>query len=129
MTELECMTEYSLVPVDSNTSANVLDYSWDIQWSSIFINDIQHNSSENINITIPEEINRDYIWDSDNFNLWISGYNVDSEYIQSVIDNQNYIPTREDFLNVFSNFTSFGGLLVVCLFVILVFYMIKKIFN
>ena len=127
MSELECMTDYALVPVDSVCSWSVVD-SWDISWSSLYINDIQHLSSENIVITIPEEISWDYTWDESNFVLSIEWYNVDAEYIQSIIDTQNYQPTSEDFTNVFLSFKEYGGLLVSCLFIIFVFYLIKKAF-
>lgn len=104
-------------------------WSWDLQWSALYINNIQHLWKPNIFITIPEEINWDYTSEWDDFDLIVSGYNVDAEYIEWVINKQNYIPTTEDLTEVFSNLGSFGGLLVVCLFVILVFYMFKKIFS
>ena len=129
MTELECMTDYSLVPVDSQLTGGVSSDTWNINWSSLFINGVQHLWSDTINIVIPAEISWDYTWNDEEFNLDIEWYNIDADYIQSVIDNQNYIPTKDDFYNVFTNFSSFGGLLIVCLFVILVFYMIKKIFS
>lgn len=104
------------------------EWTWN-NWSSLYINDIQHNSASTIDITIPEEISRDYTNENDLFELNVEWYNVDYEYMENVINKQNYIPTTEDLSNVISSFGLFGGLLVVCLFVILVFYMIKKIFN
>lgn len=129
MSELECMTEYSLIPVDSNTTANVLDYSWDIQWSSIFINDIQHNSSENINITIPEEINRDYTWDEENLYIYVNWYNVDTEYIDSIIRTQIYKPSSEDFTNVVWLLAPYSKYLVFLLFVFIIWAWIRKSFK
>lgn len=129
MSELECMTEYSLIPVDSDTTANVLDYSWDIQWSSIFINDIQHNSSENINITIPEEINRDYTWDEENLYIYVNWYNVDTEYIDSIIRTQNYKPSSEDFTNVVWLLAPYSKYLVFLLFVFIIWAWIRKSFK
>lgn len=129
MSELECMTEYSLVPVDSNTTVNVLDYSWDIQWSSIFINDIQHNSSENINITIPEEINRDYTWDGENLYIYVNWYNVDTEYIDSIIRTQSYKPSSEDFTNVVWLLAPYSKYLVFLLFVFIIWAWIRKSFK
>ena len=128
MTELECMMDYSLVPYDSVCSWDSVN-SWEVSWSSLYINDIQHLSSENIVIDIPEEISWDYTWDESNFYLYINWYNTDTAYIEWIIDKQSYIPTTEDFSNVFSNLGLFGSLLVACLFVILVFYMIKKVFS
>lgn len=106
--------------------------SWDLtwtNWSSLYINDIQHNSASTIDISIPEEISRDYTNENDLFNLDIQWYNTNTEYIEWVINKQNYIPTSQDLSNVFSNLGLFWSLLVVCLFVILIFYMVKKIFN
>ena len=40
--------DYSLVPADAVCSWNSVN-SWDVSWSSLYINDIQHLSSENIN--------------------------------------------------------------------------------
>lgn len=105
------------------------NYTWNVQWSSIWINNIQHLWNKNIYIDIPEEISWDYLYTWDNMLIGVEWYNVDAEYIRSVINKQNYIPTTEDFSNVFSNFGLFGWLLVVCLFVIFVFYIIKKIFS
>lgn len=103
--------------------------SGDIQWSSLYINNIQHLWASSIFVNIPEEISWSYTNQNDEFNLEVEWYNVDTAYIEEVINKSNYIPTSEDLSNVFSNLGLFWSLLVVCLFIILVFYMIKKIFN
>ena len=141
-TSLQCQTEYNLIPVSSVDSeyceSNNLCSSSDCPggdltpWvSNIFINDVFHPWAFNIIMNIPEEIDRDYTYTNSwtNFNLDIVGYNQDEEYIQSVIDVQNYKPTSEDFTRVFSNISNFWALLIACLFVILVFYMLKKAFK
>lgn len=141
-TSSECQTEYNLIPISSVDSAyceenNLCSSSdcstWDLTpWvSNIFINDIFHPWAFNVIMNIPEEIDRDYTYTNSwtNFNLDIVGYNQDEEYIQSVIDVQSYKPTSDDFTRVFSNISNFGALLIACLFVILVFYMIKKVFK
>lgn len=128
MSELECMTNYSLVPVDSETYT-VSDSTWDISWSSLYINEIQHLSSENINITIPEEISWDYTGDEENFELVINGYNVDSEYIEWIINTQKEIPNEIDFNNTVSVLLPlFVPGLVLILFIYFVFRLLKKIF-
>lgn len=144
LTSLECQTEYNLIPVssvdseycESNnlcSSSECPSYTWDLTpWvSNIFINDVFHPWAFNVIMNIPEEIDRDYTYTNSwtNFNLDIVGYNQDEEYIQSVIDVQNYKPTSEDFTRVFSNISNFWALLIACLFVILVFYMLKKAFK
>ena len=128
MTELECMMDYSLVPYDSVCSWNSVD-SWDVSWSSLYINDIQHLSSENINITIPSEISWDYTGDENNFELVISWYNVDSDYIAWIIENQNAVPSSEDFNNIITYLLpTFVPWLVFILFIYFVFRLIKKVF-
>ena len=79
--------------------------------------------------SIPEYIDYSYVNEWESFELEVLWLEQDEAYLSWVINKLNYIPTTEDFSNVFSNFGLFGGLLVVCLFVILVFYFIKKIFS
>ena len=112
----------------SSSTSSWLCTTWD-NWSALYVNNIQHLWKPIINISIPDEISWDYVSTWDLFDLSVEWYNVDFEYIEWVINKQNYTPTSEDFTEVISNFGSFGGLIVVCLFVILVFYMIKKIFS
>lgn len=127
MTELECMMDYSLVPYDSLCSWNTVD-TWDISWSSLYINEIQHLSSENINITIPSEISRDYTGDENNFELVINWYNVNTEYIEWIIENQNAVPSTEDFNNIITYLLPlFVPWLVLILFIYFVFRLIKKV--
>lgn len=146
--QAQCESDYNLIPVSSVNSSycqnNNLcplipdidcwtgDWIWsgDWNWSALWINNIQHLWAANLFINIPEEIWRDYAYTNNwnNMNIDVEWYNVDYEYIEWVINKQSYIPTSEDLSNVFSNLGLFWSLLVVCLFVILVFYMFKKIF-
>lgn len=119
-----CTSELSICMSNSWTS-----WSGEIQWSSLFINDVQHLWNKNIYIDIPLDYEFSYTNEWEDFELTVEWLNQDYDYINWVINKQNYIPTSEDLSNVFSNFGLFWSLLVVCLFVILVFYMIKKIFN
>ena len=128
MTELECMTDYSLVPVDSVCSWGV--DSWDnISRSALFIDDIQHESAPVINITIPEEIDWDYTWNDEEFNIWINWYNVDTEYIDSIIRTQNYKPTSEDFTNLVWTLAPYSKILIFCVFLFIIWAWIKKPFK
>jgi len=131
-------SDYDLLEWNYNTCTSELSscmqnwwssWSGDIQWSSIFINQVQHLWNKNIYIDIPLEYEFSYTNEWENFEITVEWLNQDEEYLSWVINKQNYIPTTEDFSNVFSNLGLFGSLLVVCLFVILVFYMIKKVFN
>ena len=128
MSELECMTNYSLVPVDSVVvSWDCL--SWDTQWSALYVNEIQHNSAWIINITIPEEISWDYTWDEENFYLYINWYNVNTEYIDSIIRTQNYKPTSEDFTNLIWVLAPYSKYLIFLLFIFIIWAWIKKPFK
>ena len=128
MTELECMTNYSLVPVDSVVVSQE-SLSWDTQWSALYINEIQHNSAWVINITIPEELSWDYTWNDESFDLWISWYNVDTDYIAWIIENQNTLPNSIDLTNTITNLLpAFVPWLVIVLFLYFVFRFIKKVF-
>ena len=128
MSELECMTNYSLVPVDS-VVVSWEALSWDTQWSALYINEIQHNSAWIINITIPEEISWDYTWDEENFYLQVNGYNVDTEYIDSIIRTQNYKPTSEDFTNLVWLLGPYMKIIVFCVFIFIIWAWIKKPFK
>lgn len=128
MTELECMTDYSLVPVDSVYSWGV--DSWDnISRSALYIDEIQHESAPVINITIPEEIDWDYTWNEEWFYIWINWYNVDTEYIDSIIRTQNYKPTSEDFTNLVWTLAPYSKILIFCVFLFIIWAWIKKPFK
>ena len=135
-TENECKSVYWLIdeseciwwdcpscPVCPDTPEN-----W---FSNVYVNDILHPGAFNIVINIPDEIDRDYAytWSWTNFNLDVVWYNQDTEYITAVIDQQNYAPTSEDFTRLVGMLPNYAWLLVACLFVILVFYLIKKSFK
>lgn len=100
---------------------------WDLQWSALYINNIQHVGAPLINISIPEEIEWNYTWSSSQFDLDVVWYNVDTEYVEWIIDTQNYIPSSSDFTRIFWLFWNYAWLLVSCLFVIIFFYFIKKL--
>lgn len=142
-TSLECQTEYSLIPVssvDQNycTTNNLCPscpscpdtpvWSWGI--SNVYINNILHVGAPNIIMNIPEEIDWDYEYTQwwNNMNIDVVWYNQDTEYIEWLIDVQNYKPTSDDFSNTFWLFSSYWWLLIATLFVILIFYFIKKLF-
>lgn len=104
-------------------------YTWDSQWSALFINDIQHQGAWIIDITIPEEISWDYSNENDTFSLDVEWYNVDPDYINAIIWTQTYTPDSKDFSKVVSEIIPlFVPWLVVILFLYFVFRFIKKIF-
>lgn len=140
-TSLECQIEYNLIPIEEVDSAycesNNLCPAWwtpsdcpNVWVSNLFINDIFHPWAFNVIMNIPSEIDWDYAYTNswNNINIDVVWYNQNEEYINAWIDTNNYRPTSSDFTNIFSNFSQFWGLLVATLFVILVFYFIKKMF-
>lgn len=140
-TSLECQFEYNLIPIEEVNQAycesnNLCPVWWtpsdcpNVWVSNLFINDIFHPWAFNVIMNIPSEIEWDYAYTNswNNINIDVVWYNQDEEYIQSWIDTNNYKPTSSDFTNIFSNFSQFWGLLIATLFVILVFYFIKKMF-
>ena len=101
----------------------------EVQWSALYINQIQHVSAPIINIDIPEEYNRTYTWDENSFDLTVEWYNVDYEYIDNIITTQKTTPNSVDFNNIVSGLIP---LLIPWLAIILllwfIFRFIKKIF-
>ena len=106
-----------------------VESSWD--WSALYINDIQHIGAWIINVTIPTEIEWDYIytWNWDQFDLNVKWYNVDSDYIEGIINTQNSKPNKVDFNNTISGLLPiFVPGLVIILLLYFIFRFIKKIF-
>lgn len=140
-TSQECQTEYSLISISSvdqeycenNNLCPLYDCPVNSWWSlsNVYINNILHVGAPNIFMNIPEEIDRDYAYTTwwQNMNIDIVWYNQDTEYINNLIDVQTYQPTSEDFTNVFLGFKEYAWLLVVTLFIILSFYLVKKSFK
>ena len=138
---LECQSEYSLIPissVDSNyCTTNWLCpsswggdcWTWSINWSSLFINDIQHLWKPIITIDIPEEINWDYTSTDTEFSVEVIGYNVDYEKMNQVLSIQKYIPSSEDFTQVVWILAPYMKILVFVLFVYIVIRRLKKPFS
>jgi hypothetical protein len=142
-TSLECQTEYNLIPINSvdqnycttNNLCPVEDCpGGDLTpWvSNIYINDLFHPGAFNVIMNIPDEIDWDYAYTNSwqNFNVDIVWYNQDFEKIEWWINTNNYKPSSEDFTNIFTWwFSNFWWLLIATLFVILVFYFVKKMFK
>lgn len=139
-TSLECQQEYSLIPVSSvDQNYCVSNYlcpstdcpgnTWDVNWSALYINNIQHLWGAIIRVDIPEEIDRDYTQWTGEFDLDIVGYNVDYEAIQNKIDIQNYKPSQEDFNNVIWVLAWYMPLIVILIWFVVILSLIKKPFK
>ena len=137
-TSLQCQTNYSLIPVssvDSNycTNNNLCPVCpvWSGGVSSLYINDILHIGSPFIYMTIPQELSWDYEYTQwwTNMNIDIEWYNVDYEYMDWVVDIQNYKPNSEDLTSLVSSVLPlFVPWLVIILFLYFIFRFIKKVF-
>ena len=140
-TSLQCQTEYSLIPissVDSNycTSNNLCPSSSpsdcpNVWVSNIWINDLFHPWAFNIIMNIPEEIDWDYAYTNSwqNMNIDVVWYNVDYDYINDVVDTQNYKPSSSDLSSIVSQIIPlFVPWLCIILLLYFIFRFIKKIF-
>lgn len=126
VTQNYCEVRYNLIePSDCPNSS----WSWDIQRSSFRVNNFQVMGGRNIYLYIPEWLNRDYTYVDENLQIEVENEG-DEEYIQGIIDINSYRPSSEDFTNIFvSGLTLIMPYIVVALFIIFVWKLIKKIFR
>ena len=105
------------------------DFSWDLVFSNLYINNILHPWKSNIFVEIPDYITWDYSIDTWSFNLYVwSWYDVD--YINSIIDINSYRPWSEDFTNIFVSWlTLIFPYIFVLLFIIFVRKLLKRVFK
>lgn len=141
-TSMECQTEYNLIPVEDvdinycvwnwlcpNECWSWTDFSWDLQYSNIYINSILHPWEENIFIDIPDYIQWDYSVDTWNFNIYVWSW-YDMDYMNSIIKINSYRPTSSDFTNIFvSGLTLIFPYIFVLLLIIFMWKLIKRIFK
>lgn len=115
---------------DLNGCTSWQNLSWE-NWSALYINDIQYDSSSIIDITIPDEFDWYYTWSIESgFFVVVKGLNGDSDYIQSIIDINSYRPTSEEFTDTFvSGLSLLMPYFVIILFVVFLRKLIKKIFK
>lgn len=143
LSSLQCQEEYNLIPVE-NVDQNYCEinnlcpnsWSWEnidcpSSWfSRLSINWIDQDQSLLYQVNIPDYLNYDYVRYSDQISdLNIEWYNEDQDYIQWIIDTQNYKPTSEDFTNVFMNIIPYMKIIIFVLFLFLVWKMIRKVFK
>lgn len=122
---------YLICTSDLNTCIQNWWSSWsgEFQWSSLYINNNQFLWNKNIFVNIPQEINYSYSNTWDNAEIDIVWYNVDTEYIEWIIDIQTNKPDKVDLNNIITwlipLFVPWFGII---LFIYFVFRLIKKIF-
>lgn len=141
LSEENCRIQFWLIPYDeldticvswwfcSSGGADCPVWTWDWNWSALYINNIQHLSAPIINVDIPEEFDWDYSNEDWQFNLDIYWYNVDTDYIDWIIRTQNYKPTSEDFTSLVQMLAPYSKYLIFLLFVVFVWAGVKNIFK
>lgn len=97
--------------------------------SILNINEINHQSAMEINITIPEEIQREYTWDTETMNIEIIGYWYDQQAMQEMVNTQFTPPTSTDMEEIIAKIADFLPLLAVWLLFVWTWYIIKKVFR
>lgn len=130
-TTITCFCNADLQCIDTDSQSIVecpiTCTSGDMQ-SILYINEILHNSANEIDITIPEEIEREYTWDTETLNIEIIGYWYDQEKMQSIVNTQFTPPTSEDLTNAIGKIADFLPLLAIMLLIIYAWWLIKKVF-
>ena len=141
-TSMECQTEYNLIPVDDvdinycvwnwlcpNECGSWTDFSWDLQYSNIYINSILHPWEENIFINIPDYIQWDYSVTTWEFNVYVWSW-YDMDYMNSIIKINSYRPDSTDFTNIFvSGLTLIFPYIFVLLLIVFIWKLIKRVFK
>ena len=133
LTSLQCQSEYDLIPVsDVDENYCLLNELCPVNWdfSRFVINWEDQLPSLLYEVSIPDYITYDYNHYSNQISRFIvNWYNEDTDYIQWIIDTQNYTPNSEDFTNVFMNIIPYMKIIVFVLFLLFVYKMIKKLFK
>ena len=142
-TSLECQTEYSLIPI-SSVNANychvnfwlidpmecpISEWSWTIQWSALYINNLQYASTDNINISIPEDIAWSLDYNNDDTDIDIEWYNADTTYIENVIWNTELTPTAEDMTTLVNWLQAYLPYFFIWLIMLFFIWLVKKFFR
>ena len=128
VTQNYCEVRYNLIDPGECPASG---WTGDINWSSFFVNNYQVQGARNIYLFMPDFLTWDYTyidsWNTLNIEVENEG---DEEYIQGIIDINSYRPSSEDFTNIFvSGLTLIMPYIVVALFIIFVWKLIKKIFR
>lgn len=126
----ECTLYNTWIDINYCVSNNLcpLEWSW-FEWSAIYINEIQHEWNDIINITIPEEFDREYENNESWLNLNIIGYWYDTEKIQQMINTQYYKPTSEEMSELVWKIADFLPLVAIALLIIRIWRVLKKVFR
>jgi len=119
-----CETRFNMIePSDCPSS-----WTWDIIWSSFWVNNRQVLWWKNIFLYLPDFLNWDYTYIDEDLEINVEN-EWDYEYMQWVIDNQTTTPNKTDLNNIITGIIPlFIPWLIIILFIYFVFRFIKKIF-
>lgn len=93
------------------------------------LNGIPFEDLASVNVEVPEELAFDYSQNGAELNINISWYNVNTEYMDDIIEKQSFIPSNEDLSAVVQSFVPYMSIMIFVLFLIFVFNIIKKVFK
>lgn len=143
-TSMQCQTEYNLIPIENVTenyctsNFNLISpsdcpvswWTWDINWSSVWINNQQVVWSPNIFLNIYDKLDWSQTYVNQDMYIDVNGPEGDEEYINWIIGINTYRPTSEDFTTVFvSGLSLLFPYIVITLFVLFIRKLIRKIFK
>lgn len=105
------------------------DFSWDLQYSNIYINSILHPWTQNIFVNIPDYIQWDYTTTWNDFNIYVWSW-YDMDYMNSIIKINSYRPDSTDFTDVFvSGLTLIFPYIFVVLLLMFIWKLLRRIFK
>lgn len=144
-TQLKCENDYNLVPESSINSEYCEDrfdlidpencpaswWTWDIQWSSFFVNSRQIQGAWNIYLWLPDFLDWWYTYIDNWQTLEIDVENVwDENYINAILSTQTYHPSSDEFAVSFVWYlTLLMPYIIITLFIIFVWKLIRRIFK
>lgn len=128
ITQSYCEVEFGLIDPDNCPS------SWwtgDILWSSFWVNDRQIEGASNIYLYMPDFLSWDYTYLNSGATLQIDVDNEgDEDYINDLLTIETYHPSSDEFAVSFVGYlTLLMPYIIVTLFIVFVWKLIKKIFK
>lgn len=129
ITQWYCETQFDLISPEDCPSSWTWSWSGDIMWSSFWVNDRQILWGSNIYLYIPDWLDWSYTYVDQDLQVDVVNEG-DEDYIEDILTVQSYHPSSEDFTVSFVWFlTLVLPYVIVALFCIFVFKIIKKIFK
>jgi len=120
-----CMNNFNLIP----PAYCPICWTWDINWSSLYINWIQYNWNEIIDIHTEDQMETNVDFLNDTVDIDIT-YGQDEQYLDNVIAYTQMTPTNEDLATLLSDWLeTYAPYLFIWLLLIFTIAIIKKFFR